>query len=71
MLRSNSRSLGNHVVSPEEEKERRQWEGFAEKKGFKSAMHHSFTLWTLIGSHYSSAAGGVLLRWTELLEIAF
>ena len=25
-------SLGNHVVSPEEEKERQQWEGFAEKK---------------------------------------
>ena len=32
MLRSNSKSLGNHVVSPEEEKERLQWEGFAEKK---------------------------------------
>ena len=30
-VRSNSRptSLGNHVVSPEEEKERLQWEGFA------------------------------------------
>jgi len=40
MLRSNSRpkSLGNHVVSPEEEKERLQWEGFAEKGGFKSGM---------------------------------
>jgi len=24
------------VVSPEEEKERLQWEGFAEKEGFKS-----------------------------------
>ena len=32
MLRSNSKSLGNLVVSPEEEKERLQWEGFAEKK---------------------------------------
>ena len=40
MLRSklNSNSLGNHVVSPEEEKERLQWEGFAEKEGFKSRM---------------------------------
>jgi len=28
MLRNNSKSLGNHVVSPEEEKERLQWEGF-------------------------------------------
>jgi len=26
MLRSNSKILGNHVVSPEEEKERLQWE---------------------------------------------
>jgi len=38
MLRSNSKSLGNHVVSPEEEKERLQWEGFPEKEGFNSAM---------------------------------
>jgi len=27
------KSLGNHVVSPEKEKERLQWEGFAEKEG--------------------------------------
>jgi len=36
-VRSNSKSLGNHVVSSEEEKEMLQWEGFAEK-GFKSGM---------------------------------
>jgi len=34
MIRSNSKSLGNHV----EEKERVHWEGFTEKKGFKSGM---------------------------------
>ena len=34
MLRSNSKSRGIHVVSPEEEKERLQWEGFAEKRWF-------------------------------------
>jgi len=38
MLRSNSISLGNHVVSPEEEKERLLWEGFAEQESFKSGM---------------------------------
>ena len=32
MLRSNSKSLGNHVVSTEEEKERLQWKRFAEKE---------------------------------------
>jgi len=31
---SNSKSLGNHVVSAEEEKERLQWEGFAGKGRF-------------------------------------
>jgi len=39
MLRSNSKSLGNHVVSPEEEEEERlQWDGLAEKEGFKRGM---------------------------------
>ena len=38
MLRSNSKSLGNHESQSEEEKERLQWEGFAEKEGFKSGM---------------------------------
>jgi len=38
MLRSNNKSLGNHVISLEEKKERLQWEGFAEKEGFKSGI---------------------------------
>ena len=37
MLEVNRKSLENHVVSLEEEKEMLQWEGFAEK-GFKSWM---------------------------------
>ena len=38
-VRSNSKSLGNHVVSSEEEKERLRWEGlFCRKDSFKSGM---------------------------------
>jgi len=34
MLRSNSKSLRNHVVSPEEKKKVCTGKGFAEKEGF-------------------------------------
>jgi len=34
-VRSSCKTLGNHVDSAEEEKERLQWEGFAEKEGFE------------------------------------
>jgi len=38
MFKSNNKSLGYHAVSPEEEKERLQWEGFAEKESFNPGM---------------------------------
>jgi len=45
MLRSNSKSLGNHVVSPEEEKERLQEERSICRKGrFKSGMKTEWVL---------------------------
>ena len=43
ILRSNSRSLGNHVVNPGEEKGRLQWEEFAEKESFKPQNLHPLT----------------------------
>jgi len=43
MLRSNSKSLGNHVVSPEEEAEGLQWEGLAEKEGFQVLLTSTTT----------------------------
>ena len=30
--------MGNNTASPEEDKERLQWEGFAEKEGFQPRM---------------------------------
>ena len=50
MLRSNSKSLGNHVVNPGEEKERLQWEEFAEKEGFKPQNLHPLTDHQKIGT---------------------
>ena len=39
MLRNNSKQSGGiQVVNPEKEKEGLQWEGFAEKEGFKPGM---------------------------------
>jgi len=40
MFASNSKSLWNHVVSHEEEK-RLQWEGLAEKEGFRPPVFYN------------------------------
>jgi len=50
MLEVISKSLGNHVVSSEEEKERLQWEGFAEK-GWKDMQ----LMWCVILLNRSSS----------------
>jgi len=56
MLRTNTKSLENHIVSPEEEKERLQWEKFAEKEGFKKKPVSQI----IDASHYAPAVRGHL-----------
>jgi len=59
MLRSNSKSPGNHVVcSPEEENGRLRWKGFAEKEGFSQewksewVMENLFLVFLMQNSKY-------------------
>jgi len=42
MLKSNRKSLGYHVVSPEEEKEGCSGKDLQKKEGFKSGMKESW-----------------------------
>jgi len=53
--------MGNHAVSPGEEKERLQWERFAEKGGFnlKPPFPRHSDGWIAL---FQNAASGVLLK---------
>jgi len=74
MLRSNSKSLGIQVVSPEEEKERLQWEGFPEKDIFKSWMKERVDDWKLIYNWHSAGSLGrpfPVLKYQYILKIKY
>ena len=44
MLRSNNKSRGIHVISPEEEKERLRWEGSAEKEALSLELKREWMM---------------------------
>ena len=52
-VRSNSKGLGNHVVSFEQEKERLQWEGFAEKRFYRKGKTNRAVLARRLPSTHS------------------
>jgi len=73
VLRSSSKSLRNHVVSLEEEEDRLQWEGFAEKEGFKSGMKERvgdgkiiIISMTVSGSNSSSSSSSSIVEEEEV-----